>query len=71
MTVTESDAITVTSQYEDFFRQETGWSGLLYKSANAKYEHKLARLDLSTSCRQREIGETPGALYALTNLIGC
>ena len=22
------DAITVTSQYEDFFRQETGWSGL-------------------------------------------
>jgi xanthine dehydrogenase YagR molybdenum-binding subunit len=34
----------VTSQYEDFFRQETGWSGLLYKSANAMYEHKLARL---------------------------
>src|SRR5262245_42409234 len=31
------DAITVTSQYEDFFRQETGWSGLLYKSTNAKY----------------------------------
>src|SRR5262249_4825518 len=31
------DAITVTSQHEDFHRQETGWSGLLYKSANAKY----------------------------------
>jgi xanthine dehydrogenase YagR molybdenum-binding subunit len=29
------DAITVTSQYEDYFRQETGWSGLLYKCANA------------------------------------
>ena len=40
------EAITVTSQYEDFFRQETGWSGLLYKCANAKYAHKLARLDL-------------------------
>ena len=40
------DAITVTSQYEDFYRQETGWSGLLYKCANAKYAHKLARLDL-------------------------
>jgi xanthine dehydrogenase YagR molybdenum-binding subunit len=47
------DAITVTSQYEDFFRQETGWSGLLYKSANAKYAHKLARLDLPTSCDMR------------------
>ena len=31
------DAVTVTSQYENFYRQETGWSGLLYKSANAKY----------------------------------
>ena len=26
------EAITVTSQYEDFHRQETGWSGLLYKA---------------------------------------
>ena len=41
------EAITVTSQYEDFHRQETGWSGLLYKCANAKYTHKLARLDLA------------------------
>jgi len=47
------DAITVTSQYEDFHRQETGWSGLLYKCANAKYEHKLAHLDLATSCDMR------------------
>jgi xanthine dehydrogenase YagR molybdenum-binding subunit len=47
------DAITVTSQYEDYFRQETGWSGLLYKCANAKYEHKLARLDLATPCDMR------------------
>ena len=47
------DAITVTSHYEDFFRQETGWSGLLYKCANARYAHKLARLDLATSCDMR------------------
>jgi xanthine dehydrogenase YagR molybdenum-binding subunit len=47
------DAITVTSQYENFYRQETGWSGLLYKCANAKYMHKLARLDLPTSCDMR------------------
>ena len=45
------DAITVTSQYEDFFRQETGWSGLLYKCANAKYAHRLARLDLADAVR--------------------
>jgi xanthine dehydrogenase YagR molybdenum-binding subunit len=55
------DAITVTSQYEDFFRQETGWSGLLYKCPNAKYQHKLARLDLATSCDMR----APSAATAL------
>src|SRR6516162_4949984 len=47
------EAVTVTSQYEDFYRQETGWSGLLYKSAHAKYAHKLARLDLATPCDMR------------------
>jgi xanthine dehydrogenase YagR molybdenum-binding subunit len=47
------DAVTMTSQYEDFYRQETGWSGLLYKSANAKYAHKLVKLDLPTSCDMR------------------
>src|SRR5262245_20771868 len=58
------DAITVTSQYEDFFRQEPGCSGLLYKSTNAKYEHKLARLDLSTSCYMRCPSAATG-VYAL------
>ena len=47
------EATTVTSQYEDFYRQETGWSGLLYKHAHAKYVHKLARLDLATPCDMR------------------
>jgi xanthine dehydrogenase YagR molybdenum-binding subunit len=58
------DAITVTSQYEDFHRQETGWSGLLYKCANAKYEHKLAHLDLATSCDMRCPSAATG-VYAL------
>jgi len=58
------DAITVTSQYEDFHRHETTWSGLLYKSANAKYMHKLARLDLPTSCDMRGPSATTG-VYAL------
>jgi len=47
------DAVTVTSQYESFHRQETGWSALLYSCANAKYAHRLARLDLATSCDMR------------------
>src|SRR5258707_1075097 len=47
------EAVTVTSQYEEFHRQETGWSGLLYKCANANYTHKLARLDLATGCDMR------------------
>jgi xanthine dehydrogenase YagR molybdenum-binding subunit len=58
------DAVTVTSQYEDFYRQETGWSGLLYKSPNANYVHKLAHLDLATSCDMRAPSATT-ALFAL------
>jgi xanthine dehydrogenase YagR molybdenum-binding subunit len=58
------EAITTTSQYEDFHRQETGWSGLLYKSAHAKYAHKLARLDLATSCDMRA-PSAASAVYAL------
>ena len=58
------DAVTVTSQYEDFHRQETGWSGVLYKCANAKYAHKLAHLDLATSCDMRAPSATT-AMYAL------
>src|SRR3954470_63414 len=58
------DAVTVTSQYEDFYRQETGWSGLLYKCANAKYAHELAPLDLPTSCDMRCPSAATG-VYAL------
>jgi xanthine dehydrogenase YagR molybdenum-binding subunit len=58
------EAVTVTSQYEDYYRQETGWSGLLYRCANAKYVHKLARLDLPTSCDMRAPSAAT-ALYAL------
>jgi xanthine dehydrogenase YagR molybdenum-binding subunit len=58
------DAVTVTSQYESFHRQETGWSGLLYKCPNAKYGHRLARLDLATSCDMRAPSAATG-VYAL------
>ena len=55
------DAVTITSQYEDFHRQETGWSGLLYNTPNAKYAHRLAKLDLPTAADMR----APSAATAL------
>jgi xanthine dehydrogenase YagR molybdenum-binding subunit len=58
------DAITVTSQFEDYYRQETGWSGLLYQCANATYAHRLARLDLATPCDMRAPSAATG-VYAL------
>jgi xanthine dehydrogenase YagR molybdenum-binding subunit len=58
------DVIAMTSQYEDFARNDTGWSGALYKCANTKYTHKLAKLDLPTPCDMRAPGATTG-VYAL------
>ncbi len=58
------EAIAVTSQYEDFYRNDTGWAGLLYKSANAKNRHKLMRLDLPTPSDMRAPGAATG-VYAL------
>jgi xanthine dehydrogenase YagR molybdenum-binding subunit len=58
------EAIGVTSEFEDFSRNDTGWAALLYKSANAKYVHRLARLDVPTSCDMRAPGAATG-VYAL------
>jgi xanthine dehydrogenase YagR molybdenum-binding subunit len=58
------DAIAVTSQFEDFSRNDTSWAALLYKSANAKYLHRLARLDVPTPSDMRAPGAATG-VYAL------
>jgi xanthine dehydrogenase YagR molybdenum-binding subunit len=58
------DVIAITSQYEDFARNDTGWSGALYKCANTRYSHKLAKLDLATPCDMRAPGAATG-VYAL------
>jgi xanthine dehydrogenase YagR molybdenum-binding subunit len=58
------EAIAVTSSYEDFFRNDTGWSGQLYKSEHAKYGHRLARLDLPTPSDMRAPGAATG-VYGL------
>jgi xanthine dehydrogenase YagR molybdenum-binding subunit len=57
-------AIAMTSQYEDFSRNDTAWSAQLYKSANASYVHALARLDVSTPSDMRAPGAATG-VYAL------
>ena len=58
------EAIAMTSQYEEFSRNDTAWAAQLYKSANAKYEHKLARLDVATPGDMRAPGAATG-VYAL------
>ncbi len=61
---TSYEAIAMTSHYEAFARNDTTWSGALYKSPNAKYEHKLARLDVPTPCDMRAPGAASG-VYGL------
>jgi xanthine dehydrogenase YagR molybdenum-binding subunit len=58
------DVIAMTSQYEDFARNDTGWSGALYTCDNTRYSHKLAKLDLATPSDMRAPGATTG-VYAL------
>jgi xanthine dehydrogenase YagR molybdenum-binding subunit len=58
------EAIAVTSQFEEFSRNDTGWADLLYKSPNTKFVHKLARLDVPTSSDMRAPGAATG-VYAL------
>jgi xanthine dehydrogenase YagR molybdenum-binding subunit len=61
---TVQEAIANTSRYESFARNDTTWSGVQYKSANAMYAHKLARLDLPTPSDMRAPGAATG-VYAL------
>ncbi|WP_027583351.1 xanthine dehydrogenase family protein molybdopterin-binding subunit [Bradyrhizobium sp. Ai1a-2] len=58
------EAVGVTSQFEEFSRNDTGWSALLYTSPNARYEHRVAPLDVPTSCDMRAPGAATG-VYAL------
>lgn len=54
------EAIAITSRYEDFSRNDTGWAEQLYKSRNSRYSHKLVRLDVSTPCDMRAPGAASG-----------
>jgi len=58
------EAIAMTSMHEDYARDDTAWSGRLYKSASAAYSHKLAKLDVPTPGDMRAPGAATG-VYAL------
>ncbi|MCK1723108.1 xanthine dehydrogenase family protein molybdopterin-binding subunit [Bradyrhizobium sp. 141] len=54
------EATAITSCYEDFARNDTGWAEQLYKSPNSRYSHKLVRLDVSTPSDMRAPGAASG-----------
>lgn len=54
------EAVAVTSRYEDFARNDTGWAEQLYKSANSRSSHKLVHLDVSSPCDMRAPGAASG-----------
>ncbi|WP_339027363.1 xanthine dehydrogenase family protein molybdopterin-binding subunit [Bradyrhizobium symbiodeficiens] len=54
------EAIAMTSRYEDFSRNDTGWAEQLYKSPNTHFAHKLVDLDVSTPCDMRAPGAASG-----------
>jgi xanthine dehydrogenase YagR molybdenum-binding subunit len=58
------DALAMTSQYEEFTEHIVPWSGLLYRSPNARYSYRLAKLDIPTPCDMRAPGGATG-VYAL------
>ncbi|WP_027551236.1 xanthine dehydrogenase family protein molybdopterin-binding subunit [Bradyrhizobium sp. Cp5.3] len=54
------EATAITSRYEDFSRNDSGWAEQLYRSPNSRYSHKLVRLDVSTPCDMRAPGAASG-----------
>jgi xanthine dehydrogenase YagR molybdenum-binding subunit len=67
------EAIAVTSRYEDFARNDTGWAEQLYKSPNSRFSHKLVHLDVSTPCDMRAPGAASGvcALECAMDELAC
>ena len=54
------EAIGATSEFEDFSRNDVGWSAQLYKSPNASYVQRIVHLDRPTSCDMRAPGAATG-----------
>lgn len=54
------EATAVTSRFEDFSRNDTGWAEQLYKSPNSRLSHRLVHLDVATPCDMRAPGAASG-----------
>ncbi|MDQ3232937.1 MAG: xanthine dehydrogenase family protein molybdopterin-binding subunit [Pseudobdellovibrionaceae bacterium] len=62
------EAISETSQFEDYTEQLVAWSGSAYRCDNIKLGHKIARLDTYTPLDMRAPGAASG-VYALETAI--
>src|SRR6516225_179834 len=58
------DAVSMTSQFEDFQRSFVSWSSQLYRCANSELAQRLVKLDVNTPCDMRGPGGTEG-VYAI------
>jgi xanthine dehydrogenase YagR molybdenum-binding subunit len=58
------DAVSMTSQFEDFQRSFVAWSSQLYRCANSELRQGLVKLDQNSPCDMRGPGGTEG-VYAI------
>lgn len=58
------DALAGTSRYEDFTETVVDWSGLLYRCADVRLAHRLAKIDTVTPMDMRAPGGATG-VFAL------
>jgi xanthine dehydrogenase YagR molybdenum-binding subunit len=58
------DAVSMTSQFEEFQRSFVNWSSLLYRCANSELRQRLVKLDLNTPADMRGPGGAEG-MYAI------
>jgi xanthine dehydrogenase YagR molybdenum-binding subunit len=54
------DAVSMTSQFEDFQRSFVSWSSQLYRCPNSELAQRLVKLDVNTPCDMRGPGGTEG-----------
>jgi xanthine dehydrogenase YagR molybdenum-binding subunit len=64
LTSVRHETLAMTSQFEDFHENHTGWAAQLYRCENMKLSQKLTKLDLFTPCDMRAPGGATG-VYAL------
>jgi xanthine dehydrogenase YagR molybdenum-binding subunit len=60
----QHNAVAMTSQFEDFQRDFTNWSSLLYRCPNADLRQRVVKLDQNTPCDMRAPGGCEG-IYAI------